>query len=412
MQPFWDYDLRKVIDNQLSKVNEHIEKYTNDEIMANDLNLLADNCYEQFYIEPITINDEDVSERSVTSKKFKRRIDSFFRHDSEQEYVWVDGYAITFSFPYHGDTNLFKCQASTFLLSGYPDIGIEVNHITFYYELPLKEMQTDEDKSKLMKRLEQDVASIKKGVSYVNSDVSKFNQSLKQNAINEINARKKKVEQFYTVSNLFEIPISKTRYASTHIPVQRKIQPINKKYSNESNYSISNEDYLDILKTIKHNGSTYERTPNTFYKLQEENIRDLLLAALNGVYQGKATGETFRNKGKTDICIECDNRAAFVAECKVWKGQGKINEDIEQLDGYLTWRDCKTALIYFVRNKEFLPILDRVKQSLESNPFIQQVKEIDRNEIDFSYKSQSNLGQVVRIRVFLFNLYVAPKVDN
>jgi hypothetical protein len=55
MRPFHDYNLNKIIQNQSSNLREQIEKYSNDEIMANDLNILADNCYEQYFIEPVII---------------------------------------------------------------------------------------------------------------------------------------------------------------------------------------------------------------------------------------------------------------------------------------------------------------------------------------------------------------------
>lgn len=88
--------------------------------------------------------------------------------------------------------------------------------------------------------------------------------------------------------------------------------------------------------------------------MQEEDLRNTLLAMLNATYKGNATGETFRRKGKTDICIEMENRAAFVAECKIWKGAKALTNAVRQLNGYLTWRDCKTALIVFVRQKDYL----------------------------------------------------------
>jgi len=407
MRPFHDYDLSKVIQNQTSKLCEQIEKYSNDEIMANDLNLLADNCYEQFFIEPIDICEEEFDKRSIVQRKIKRRVDPFWRDVRGQEYVLVDGLSLTFFFAYSGDSNLFKCQASTFSLSGYPEMELRNGYLVLNYEVPLNEMQSDEDKEKLMKQVERDVSSIKQGASYANKDVSAFNHSLWQSALNMFQLRKKKVEQFYSVSKLFEVPVKKNDYASTHIPVQRKIQPISKKYNDAPNYCITDKEYSDILLTIKHNGSTYERTPSSFKSLHEEDLRNMLLAALNGIYQGNATGETFRKNGKTDICIECENRAAFVAECKIWKGQSKIDEALKQLDGYLTWRDCKTALIYFVRNKEFMSVLDVAKQTLSAHPSIRQVKEIDRNEFECSYISDSNVGQLIKIQVILFNLYAA-----
>ena len=59
--------------------------------------------------------------------------------------------------------------------------------------------------------------------------------------------------------------------------------------------------------------------------------------------RGDASGERFRRKGKTDICVEVANRAAFVGECKTWGGPKVANDAIDQLLGYLTWRDCHAA---------------------------------------------------------------------
>ena len=73
----------------------------------------------------------------------------------------------------------------------------------------------------------------------------------------------------------------------------------------------------------------------------------MVLAQLNGHFKGAATGEAFRGKGKTDIRIEQDDRAAFVGECKNWNGETGATKAIDQLLGYLTWRDGKAALIVF-----------------------------------------------------------------
>ena len=103
---------------------------------------------------------------------------------------------------------------------------------------------------------------------------------------------------------MFEVPVKKSAYAETHVPLQRKIVPIAHEYKKEDIYSISDANYADILATIKHMGSTYERTPKSYAAMKEEDLRNTLLAALNGTYLGGAVGEAFRNNGKTDICIE------------------------------------------------------------------------------------------------------------
>ena len=204
---------------------------------------------------------------------------------------------------------------------------------------------------------------------------------------------------------MFEVPIEKKEYAETHIPLKRNIVPVAKHYESSNYYGISDSDYRDILATIKHTASTYERTPTSYKSLLEEDLRNTLLASLNATYKGDATGETFRNSGKTEICIERENRAAFVAECKMWTGQKEVEKAIIQLDNYLTWRDCKAALIFFVRRKDFLRTLDAAESALRAFKNMRNVTAMDKNEFDCLFLSESNPGQQIKLRVMLFNLY-------
>ena len=59
--------------------------------MANDIELLADNIYEQFYIQPVVIHDEDLMRRELKQAKVRRYTDPFFRDAYGREYVDVDG---------------------------------------------------------------------------------------------------------------------------------------------------------------------------------------------------------------------------------------------------------------------------------------------------------------------------------
>ena len=88
----------------------------------------------------------------------------------------------------------------------------------------------------------------------------------------------------------------------------------------------------------------------------------------------------------------------------MWSGPSAVQKAIEQIDNYLTWRDVKTALIYFVRQKGFISILEHAREALKSVDGIVQVNDIDRNEFDCYYDSKATQGQMIRIRVFLFNM--------
>ena len=404
MKPFQDYDLRSVIESHWASASKKIDSMTNEEIMANDLEILADNIYQEFFIQPVEIFDEDFSKRSIKQGKIQKYVEPFFRGYSGKEYVEVDGIIGAFYFPFQGDSDLFKCRASTFSVSGYPEISVSKEYISFRIEKSLDEMKSADAKERLLSGLKYSLDSIRSGISYANKDVNTFNQGLRERALTELKKKREKVQVFFDVANIFEVPVEKKKYAKQHIPLVRNIAPVAHSYEKQNYYCITDTDYLDILQTIKHTASTYERTPSSYKSMHEEDLRNTLLAALNGTYKGDAMGEAFRNKGKTDICIERENRAAFVAECKMWTGKAEVANAVSQLDSYLTWRDCKTALIYFVRRKDFLKIVDTAKMALETIKDMKSVRTVDKNEFECLFLSKEKLGHQIKMRVMLFNL--------
>ena len=405
MKPFRDTELRMVLAGHNKRILDKIDGITNDEILANDIEILADNLYQEFYIEPVIIGDENLLKRTIKQDKITIYADFLYRDIYGSDTIEVDGIVFKFYFPYTGDKSLFKCHASTFSLSGYPEIELGNEEIVFTINKTLSEMDIPNSKETVFNGLKHNIDSIKSGISYCNSDVNNYNSSLKSSIIRILEEKRKKVESFYAIASMFEVPVTRNEFSATHVSVKRKITPISHIYNKQDYYCITDKDYEDILDAIKHTASTYERTPSSYKGMHEEDLRNTLLATLNAMYQGGVMGEAFRNKGKTDISIERENRAAFVAECKMWTGLKGITDAICQLDSYLTWRDCKTALIYFVRRKDFIKIVQTAKTTIESLENVRQVYEVDKNELKCVITSNSNPGQLIQMRVFLFNLY-------
>lgn len=116
--------------------------------------------------------------------------------------------------------------------------------------------------------------------------------------------------------------------------------------------ALTEPDYNEIIDVIYRYGIQISRTAKTYAQLNEESIRFTILNALNVIYKGVGTGETFNKNGKTDICIRLNDINIFLAECKVLHGHQHISEGLEQiLFKYLTIHDSKVALIVF--NKKY-----------------------------------------------------------
>lgn len=166
------------------------------------------------------------------------------------------------------------------------------------------------------------------------------------------------------------------------------------------------EFYNDVLDTIYKSYRGAEQKTSIYKGKGEEDLRDYGLAFLESRYVGAvAAGEAFNKEGKTDIILKGDDGSnLFVAECKVWHGAGQFHQAIDQLFGYLTWRDTKSTLIFFVPNADFSSILVKIKEEASKSPyFVKHVR--DREETSFSYifRHKDHPDREVQIEIMAFS---------
>jgi hypothetical protein len=118
--------------------------------------------------------------------------------------------------------------------------------------------------------------------------------------------------------------------------------------------------------------------------MNEEDLRQHFLVQLNGQYEGQATGETFNFEGKTDILIRAEGKNIFIAECKFWRGPAALTEALDQLLGYASWRDTKTALLVFNREKSFSAVLAKIPEVVKAHSNFKRELSYD-SETGFRY---------------------------
>ena len=178
------------------------------------------------------------------------------------------------------------------------------------------------------RELDDTLKGINDHIGWIRQDIASHNQQLKQTIQQEVAARRSKLGKHSLIAEALDIPLKKKHGAPDMdvIPIRKRIvKPLLTGSLKTREPGIEQTFFEYILKIIRHEGRSFEATPNTFAMHGEQELRDIILAHLNGHLEGGATGETFRKRGKTDIRIEEDNRAAFVAECKVWSGAEGLN---------------------------------------------------------------------------------------
>ena len=167
------------------------------------------------------------------------------------------------------------------------------------------------------------------------------------------------------------------------------------------------EVYQDVLKTLSDYGKDIEKKPKVYIGQDEEGLRDHFLTNLTGRYEKtSATGETFNKAGKTDILLKDDKgNNLFIAECKWWKGAGGFQSTINQLfNNYITWRDTKVAIIFFVENKDFSNVLGQIEDEAKKHQYYVNYLGIkDNSNFSFIFRQKDDVNNKVQVEIMFFH---------
>lgn len=284
---------------------------------------------------------------------------------------YVPGTRIEIHIPFDGHPDVFHLRPSSFS-TVFPRGRVEDQTLIIGGEAPADAISPE----RLKADLDGERQRIQQYLDWISADCAQFNQELARAAEGAVRQRKEKVLQDRKLEAFLRIPIQRRPDASHvfTIPLQRRRRPVTvpptppavtEPFAPEP--AISLTDFTEILEVIKGWRDLVERLPGTFGPMREEALRDTLLVVLNNQF-GPVGGEVFSRKGKTDVFIWHEKGAVFVAECKFWKGPKAFAEAVNQLLGYLVWRDSKSALILFVREKGVSEVAARANDVIQTHP--------------------------------------------
>ncbi len=407
---FYEGDLSAMLNGHFAKAVEKVNAIPEAQFLNTDDDKIVEHIVSDMEVQAIELH-EDATEmdQEETRVDVSGRFDYFTVPGERTE---VPGLMVTVSIPFTGDPLLWKLRPNRFQTI-FPRAHIRhpgsdgIGYLDIVMEQP-----SSASPDSYKQGLEHTLQSVRFYLDAQKSQIEAENHRLPQRVREAVVKRRERLKSHSAVIQVLNIPLKKRPGAPdvSMIPVKRKlVKPLPPVPNKPPEPGIAVEDYEHILGVIRHEGRSFEATPVTFAKHNEEELRDIILAHLNGHYQGDATGETFRRHGKTDIRIEDKERAAFVGECKVWRGAKELSEAVDQLLSYLTWRDCKAALVIFNKHVAgFAEIQKKVPDILNSHDCcLRSVESGHAGEWRFILRSKEDQDRHITIHVFLFNLYVS-----
>ena len=372
--------LLEYLKNKRSFLVDEISKISDEDIINNNMASMEEYYYEKGHFEHLKLLHETRTTLKAELCTIKINNPDKNLFPNELPFYEIPGYKICQSIHYDGESDVFSFIPSTSTYN-FPTVDMinpnkenEYGWITYSIEIPKSTLDNQENQSEYIEDLiRKKLEHIQAHIDYANQDIDDYNRTLPSYIENNLRKRLKDAEGLNKVKRSLQIPLNKKNSAPTIIPIKIKAKGkknllLPKKDKTSKEMYLSENDYNEILRIIHTCCSAMEKTPNTFNSIKEEDLRNFIIATLESHYEDQVSGETFRGDGKTDILIQTQNKAAFVGECKIWKGIKSIRTALEQLMGYTLYKDNKNALIFFNKdNKDFSKIIEETNFHLRNN---------------------------------------------
>lgn len=372
MQCFNGNDSYSIFEGLKKRLKDDISKLKAEDLDSTDRDEWIDYWENEYFCPPVVLYPDhaelDLNQQTVQAYNSWHQVAW-----DEPEYFDVEGARATCKVPYTGAPWFFEMQPSTFTLCGHYAEKITkpgsdgYGYIYFVFETPLSSATPEG----IRKYFSDQIDDFNTQIERCNKDAESYNNSLRDIIEDSLDKRIEQLDQFASLRRGLNLPLNRVKDAPLAMPLPMKKKTLkvsrpSKVIGSEQSYSIEDAVYKHITEIIESSGAMMERAPNAFNTLEEEHLRDVLLSALNTHYEDKTCGEAFRKHGKTDIQILAEEHAAYIAECKIWKGAKAFRDALLQLFSYTTWRDTKVSVIVFNKNnKNYEKVLDAINDVMD-----------------------------------------------
>jgi hypothetical protein len=402
MRIFAEHPLTEFLEQRRHAVVREIESEPQDRLLNVNEAEYANYLVEKYRLEPVAFAFDAIRASSTEKLVAAEHHPRLFQVRAGQSYRRQ---AITLHVPFTGDPELLRCTPSTRILWDY-EVTVAGSEIQFDV------INWSNDPEAVQRDRQQIIDSIIQQNAHVTEEVTQVNSRLEDFARQRLSSRKSQLRAELSVLGSLGVPLQDGVPQTFAVPITPKklvVKPSAPASASPPDPTLDNETYQDILSIIHAFGVAIERNPSGCDGTHEQHLRDLLLATLSTHYPS-STGETFNKSGRTDILVRHEGSNVFVAECKIWHGLKAHYATIDQLLGYLTWRDSKAALVYLVGETQVAPILDVIAKGTPQHPcFIRLESARAESWMQYEFKLPSDPSRNVHLAVLSFHFPSGPR---
>lgn len=383
------------------------------QILGSEIDDLAKFYFQKYALEPLDFDPADIS---YEAKKEMRVVPG---HQREKGYgssaINWEYECARISIPVQSNQNLNwikKLNGATVYMDGFDQsVNYQQNEVSFSFDTKWYGGSMNEDG--IAHEVNTKSERLLKMLADKNNDIKSENIKLMQAIKDVISQRKIKInadkEKLNSLSQKINIPLKqKVGVGAVRVHVLPKdfVRVEKPTPKAPEQYILAEENLLPILDFVDFQMRSLEGTPKSVKMLGEEQLRDLILSGLNGAFKGDATGETFVKKGKTDIHLKIERGEILIFECKIWGGEAIYLGTIDQLIGYVTWRQNYGVVIMFCKNKDFSKILFQIPNIIQKHPqYIRGYKKINESHFTSEHTLPDDNGKIIKIHHLIYNLY-------
>jgi hypothetical protein len=362
------FDLAEDLGRRLAAAEQTVERMDADVLLSTPVADLVAKIVGDCDIEPPQILWDEAEQLPTEETQLDMSGDFRYSDPDRAGPIMVSAARITIAVPVAGEAKMLGGRAHTWLPKTWPDSKL------VGADLHIWNIWTNPSPDDIRRWWATELDNLRRQTEPIQNDISAWRTQLPARLTQRVEARRQRLLRDRGLEGAIglrlrtretpprPVPVRRTKVATTRALRQNHAAP----YVDEP--ALEEQTYAEILDIICSFGRGVERSPRVARKYDEEELRDQILMHLNGHFEGEAGGELFNGAGKTDITVRHDDRNVFIGECKFWAGHKAFTKAIDQLNGYLVFRDTKAAIVLFIKQRNPSTAIDTAISAIKTHP--------------------------------------------